>query len=211
MANLFKKLLDLFNLSDEGTDEEYDEYLVNKKEREYKRVDREQVKDPSQGPKLRSAGDKKPAREQGGERRPSGTGSYRDRGNTSTREEYETINERPPSRTERTSSGKVVHINTTSRGFEVCAIKATSFNDSQDICDAMLTGKAVVMNLESLELEMAQRVMDFVSGCVYTVNGHLNRITNNVFIISPDNVDISGDLSDILQEDSLNVPFFKKS
>jgi len=102
------------------------------------------------------------------------------------------------SKVERTSSGKVVPIKTTSKGLEVCIIKPTSFEDSQEICDMLLSGRAVVINLEGFDDKLAQRTMDFVSGSVYATNGKLHRISNCIFIISPETIDISGDYSDLI-------------
>lgn len=102
------------------------------------------------------------------------------------------------SKMERSSSGKVVPIRTTSKGLEVCIMKPTSFEDSQEICDMLLTGRAIVINLEGFDDKLAQRTMDFVSGSVYAINGKLHRISNCIFIISPDTIDISGDYSDII-------------
>lgn len=103
-----------------------------------------------------------------------------------------------PTRMEKTSSGKIVPIRTTSKGLEVCIIKPTSFEDSQEICDMLLTGRAVVINLEGFDDKLAQRTMDFVSGSVYATNGKLHRISNSIFIISPENIDISGDYGDLI-------------
>lgn len=102
---------------------------------------------------------------------------------------------------ERSSSGKVVPIRTTPKGLEVCIMKPTSFEDSQVICDMLLTGRATVINLEGFDDQMAQRTMDFVSGSVYAINGRLHRISSCIFIVSPDNVDISGDYLDIIKDD----------
>jgi cell division inhibitor SepF len=102
------------------------------------------------------------------------------------------------SRMERSSSGKVVPIKTTAKGMEVCIMKPTAFEDSQEICDMLLSGRAVVINLEGFDDKLAQRTMDFVSGSVYATNGRLHRISNCIFIISPDTVDISGDYSDLI-------------
>ena len=51
----------------------------------------------------------------------------------------------------------------------------TSFGDSQEICDHLLAGKAVVLNMEGLHTEIAQRIIDFASGAVYSINGNLFR------------------------------------
>ncbi|NLP34267.1 MAG: cell division protein SepF [Clostridiales bacterium] len=113
------------------------------------------------------------------------------------------------SRMERGSASKVVPIRTTSRGLEVCIMKPTSFEDSQEICDMLLSGRATVINLEGFDDKLAQRTMDFVSGSVYAINGKLHRISNCIFIVSPDTVDISGDYLDIIQENGFEPPTFQ--
>ncbi len=97
----------------------------------------------------------------------------------------------------RGGSSKVVPIRTTSRGLEVCVLKPTSFEDSQEICDMLLSERAAVINLEGFDAEDAQRIMDFVSGCVYAINGKLHQIARYIFIISPESIDISGDSLEI--------------
>lgn len=106
------------------------------------------------------------------------------------------------------STGKVVPIRTTPKGLEVCIIKPTSFEDSQVICDMLLTGRATVINLEGFDDKLAQRTMDFVSGSVYAINGRLHRISSCIFIVSPDTVDISGDYLDMIKDDNFDPPTF---
>lgn len=109
---------------------------------------------------------------------------------------------------ERNGISKVVPIRTTTRGLEVCIMKPTSFEDSQEICDMLLTGRATVINLEGFDDKLAQRTMDFISGSVYAINGKLHRISNAIFIVSPDTVDISGDYLDLIQESGFEPPTF---
>lgn len=105
---------------------------------------------------------------------------------------------------------KVVPIRTTNKGFEVCIMKPTTFEDSQDICDMLLDGRAAVINLEGFDVELAQRIMDFISGAVYAMNGKLHQISSYIFIISPDTVDISGDYLDLIPADGFGAPTFSK-
>jgi cell division inhibitor SepF len=109
---------------------------------------------------------------------------------------------------ERSTAGKVVPIRTTPKGLEVCIMKPTSFEDSQEICDMLLTGRATVINLEGFDDKLAQRTMDFISGSVYAINGKLHRISSCIFIVSPDTVDISGDYLDLIQENGFEPPTF---
>ena len=85
-------------------------------------------------------------------------------------------------------------------------MKPSTFADSQDICDLLLEGRAVVVNLEGFDPLEAQRIMDFISGCVYSINGRLHQISRYIFIFSPDSIDISGDYLDIAAEDGFGVP-----
>ena len=80
----------------------------------------------------------------------------------------------------------------------VTMIKPTSMEDSRDICDYLLAGKAVVLNMEGIHTEVAQRIIDFTSGATYSMNGNLQKISNYIFIATPDSVELSGDFQDIL-------------
>ena len=81
---------------------------------------------------------------------------------------------------------------------EVCVIKPTSVEDAREITEALLSGRTVILNLEGLDLEVAQRIIDFTSGATYAISGNLQKISNYIFLVTPTNVDISGDLQDLL-------------
>ena len=104
------------------------------------------------------------------------------------------------------ASSKIVPIKSANRSLEVCIMKPSSFGDSQDICDMLLAGHAVVVNLEGFDPLEAQRIMDFISGCVYSINGRLHQISRYIFIFSPDSIDISGDYLDSAPDDGFGVP-----
>ena len=90
----------------------------------------------------------------------------------------------------------------THRGMEVTMIKPTSMDDSREICDYLLQGKAVVLNMEGLHMEIAQRIIDFTSGAAYSLDGNLQKISNYIFIATPPNVELSGDFQNILAASS---------
>lgn len=92
-------------------------------------------------------------------------------------------------------SNKVVPMK---KNMEVAMLIPTSFGDSQEICDYLLAGKTVVLNMEGLHTEIAQRIIDFASGAVYSISGNLQKISNYIFIVTPETVDLSGDFQDIL-------------
>lgn len=81
---------------------------------------------------------------------------------------------------------------------EVCVIKPASVDDAREITETLLSGRTVILNLEGLDLEIAQRIIDFTSGATFAISGNLQKISNYIFLVTPTNVDISGDLQDLL-------------
>ena len=81
---------------------------------------------------------------------------------------------------------------------EVCVIKPASVDDSREISETLLAGRTVILNLEGMDVEVAQRVIDFVSGATFALGGNLQRVSNYIFLLTPANVDISGDIQDLL-------------
>jgi len=91
----------------------------------------------------------------------------------------------------------VVPIQKTHSGLEVCIMQPHSFEDSDKVCDALLSGHAVVINLEGFDTTQAQRIIDFVSGAIFAIEGKFYPISRYIFICSPGNVDISQDVADL--------------
>ena len=110
----------------------------------------------------------------------------------------------------RTASNKVVPIRTTARGLEVCICKPKNFGDSTDACEMLLQGRAVVVNLEGIDIMEAQRIMDFISGCIFAISGKMRQISRYIFIFSPENVDISGDYLELSRDDEFGIPTLNK-
>lgn len=82
-------------------------------------------------------------------------------------------------------------------GMEVCVIKPTSVEDAREITETLLANRTVVLNLEGLDVDIAQRIIDFTSGSCFAISGNLQKISHYIFIITPSSVDISGDFQDI--------------
>ena len=83
-------------------------------------------------------------------------------------------------------------------GMEVCVIKPTSVEDAIEITETLLANRTVVLNLEGLDVDIAQRIIDFTSGSCFAISGNLQKISRYIFIITPASVDISGDFQNIL-------------
>ena len=93
----------------------------------------------------------------------------------------------------------------TGNGMEVCVIKPTSIEDAREITETLLANRTVVLNLEGLDVDIAQRIIDFTSGTCFAISGNLQKISHYIFIITPAIVDISGDFQEILSG-SFDVP-----
>ncbi len=91
-------------------------------------------------------------------------------------------------------------------GMEVCVIKPTSVEDAREITETLLANRTVVLNLEGIDVDIAQRIIDFTSGSCFAISGNLQKISHYIFIITPSSVDISGDFQDILGSGSFEVP-----
>lgn len=200
MANIVKNFLGYLKLNeDEDFDEFEEEYLeeerkrLAKEEKERQKAASKEAREQQFAPKASKAQPQKPIEDVP----PIISEPRRERAERNTR-------------MERTKSDKIVPIRTTPKGLEVCIMKPSTFEDSQDICDMLLSGRASVVNLEGFDPLDAQRIMDFISGCVYAINGKLHQISKYIFIFSPDSIDISGDYLEFMPDEGFEVPTLNK-
>lgn len=101
------------------------------------------------------------------------------------------------------SSNKVTPMRPSSKkasssGLEVCVIKPTAFEDAREITETLLMNRPVILNVEGLDVDIAQRIIDFSSGSCFAISGNLQKISNYIFIITPANVEISGDFQSLI-------------
>lgn len=204
MANVIKSFLDSLRLKDDEDDEddEYNSYAAKQIEKEQKRVSRQSYTQESKEPypqrdSSTSTQTRPRYKEPEEDYKSSSFPSYSDNRREST------------SRSDRNLGSKVVPIRSL-KDLEVCVMKPTRFEDSQDICDVLLSDRAVVINLEGFDVALAQRIMDFISGVVYSIDGKLNQISSYIFIVSPESIDISGDYRHVLALNGFEVPTLNK-
>ncbi|HHZ14370.1 MAG: cell division protein SepF [Caldicoprobacterales bacterium] len=110
----------------------------------------------------------------------------------------------------RSKKGKVVNIHTTSY-VKVVVYQPLSFDDTQNIIDNLKNRKPIVVNLDSLDADLAQRVLDFISGAVYSLDGTIQKVSRGIFVLAPSNVDIVGNIPDELKGKSFFTLSSKKS
>ena len=211
MANVLKSLLDALKLTDEEDDDDFDEY--EEKERERRQPRRRSTYEELPEPR-REVREKKPAVSFATSKQ------VEPRRSTVIVEDKEddeiAFTDSKKERFQRSSSSNsIVPLRSRSASSsslpisEICIMKPTSFEDSQDVCDMLIQGRAAVINLEGLELTLSQRIMDFISGSVYSLNGKLHQVSGYIFIISPESFDISGDYLNFIEQSGFEVPNLK--
>jgi cell division inhibitor SepF len=93
---------------------------------------------------------------------------------------------------------KVVNIHSNNQ-FKVVITQPENLEDAREVCDHLKNKKPVIVNLEDITKEMAQRVIDFLSGSVYALDGDIQKVSAGIFLIAPNNVDIMGDFKEELK------------
>lgn len=124
------------------------------------------------------------------------------------KEEKETVTEAPERRQK--TQNKITPISRNrkqgAQGMEVCVIKPGTIEDEIEITETLLNGRTVVINMEGLSVDIAQRIIDFTSGATFAMHGNLQKISNYIFLATPSGVDISGDIQDLME--SFDIPGF---
>ena len=98
-------------------------------------------------------------------------------------------------------NGQVLNMNSAaSNKQEVVLFRPSSFNDTSKAADDLRNHKAVIVNMENVDKAMARRVVDFLSGCVYALDGDVKKIAQSAYLFCPHNMDIVGDLETLQAE-----------
>ena len=102
----------------------------------------------------------------------------------------------------RSPDSKVVNISAQTQ-MQVVLVKPDRFDNVSEIAEQLRSKHAVVLNLEATNKDVARRLVDFLSGCAYALDGKIKKIAISTYIITPYNVDIVGDLIDELENSGL--------
>ena len=95
-------------------------------------------------------------------------------------------------------TGRVVNLNSNAQ-LQVVLVKPDRFDQVSDIADHLRDKKAVVLNLESTNKDVARRLVDFLSGCAYALDGKIKKVAISTYLITPYNVNVTGDLVEELE------------
>jgi len=111
-------------------------------------------------------------------------------------EEYETQPFEP--RTTKNKSNVVsIHSQKNSR---VILFEPRSFDDAQELADHLRSRRAVIVNMQRVRPEVAIRIVDFLSGTVYALNGSISKLGPSIYLCTPDSMEIQGSISEIMSD-----------
>ncbi|WP_209125805.1 cell division protein SepF [Alkalihalobacillus sp. BA299] len=125
-------------------------------------------------------------------------------------QDYDTYNEEVAAAQEETpqyrrsdkqsKSQNVVSLQSVQKAAKVILIEPRTYDEVQDIADHLKNRKAVIINLQRISNEQGKRIVDFLSGTVYAIGGDIQKLGMNIFLCTPDNVDVSGSITEMMQE-----------
>lgn len=84
---------------------------------------------------------------------------------------------------------------------KVILVEPRVYAEAQDIAEHLKNKRAIIVNLQRIEREQGIRIIDFLSGTVYALGGDIQRVGKDIFLCAPDNVEVSGEISNYLLED----------
>ena len=108
----------------------------------------------------------------------------------------------------RKSKNKIVNMPQTQQ-IKMVISQPTTFEQSEEICNYLKERKSVIVNLEYVNKDVARRIVDFVSGAVHAVDGHIQKISNSIFLIAPTNYEISNEMAREEIKNKLSVSWLK--
>lgn len=87
----------------------------------------------------------------------------------------------------------------------------TSFEQSEEICNYLKERKSVIVNLEYVNKDVARRIVDFISGGVHALDGHIQKISNSIFLVAPTNYEISNEMAREEIKNKLSVSWLRNN
>ena len=85
----------------------------------------------------------------------------------------------------------------------------TTFDQAEDICDLLKEKQSVIVNLEYVNKDIARRIIDVVSGAVHALDGHIQKVSNSIFLIAPYNYEITNEMAREEIKNKLSVSWLK--
>lgn len=103
----------------------------------------------------------------------------------------EELEQQDEPRSSKRRQSKVTPLPSSNGKMKMLVFQPSSYEEAECIIDNLKARKPVIMNLDELELELGQRILDFVGGAVYSLNGDIKKVARSIFVVAPSNVDVS--------------------
>ncbi len=110
----------------------------------------------------------------------------------------------------RRGNTKVVNMPQT-QSIKMVISQPTSFEQSESICDLLKEKKSVIVNLEYVNKDIARRIVDVVSGAVHALDGHIQKVSNSIFLIAPYNYEITNEMAREEIKNRLSVSWLRNN
>ena len=110
----------------------------------------------------------------------------------------------------RRNNNKVVSLPQTQQ-IKMVISQPTTFEQAEDICDLLKDKQSVIVNLEYVNKDVARRIIDVVSGAVHALDGHIQKVSNSIFLIAPFNYEITNEMAREEIKNKLSVSWLKNS
>lgn len=94
----------------------------------------------------------------------------------------------------------------TSFPMDICVIKPSGAAEAREISDTLVNNRCIILNLEGLDMDVAQRIIDIISGSCFAIDGNLQKISNCIFLITPKGVNVSGDVLGSPSNSGIHIP-----
>lgn len=92
---------------------------------------------------------------------------------------------------------------------KVIISQPSTFEQSEEICEHLKEKKSIIVNLEYVNKDVARRIVDFISGAVYGLDGNIQKISNSIFLVAPFNYEITNEVSKDDIKSKLSVSWIK--
>jgi len=99
----------------------------------------------------------------------------------------------------------------TQQSIKMVISQPTSFEQSEEICGFLKEKKSVIVNLEYVNKDVARRIVDFISGGVYSLDAHIQKISNSIFLVAPTNYEITNEMAREEIKNKLSVSWLNKN
>ena len=110
------------------------------------------------------------------------------------------------------TNNKVVSMpQTQSQAIQMVISQPTNFEQSEEICRFLKDKKSIIVNLEYVNKDVARRIVDFISGGVYALDGYIQKVSNSIFLVAPSNYEITNEMARDEMKSKLSVSWLKNN